>query len=123
MPVRDLIVAVLLLVFVLVVAFVAEAMGSEFYLFIPPFRRMKLQEPPTSPWALVVLFAIAVIVFCVYRRHAAILISSVLGLAILGIPTGILIYSWTPGIAQYALIVALGALVAFIWTHEDFYQD
>lgn len=123
MPVRDLITAVLLLLFVLVVAFVAEAIGSEFYLFVPPVRRMKLEQPPTSPWALVVLFAIAIILFCVLRRHAAILISSVLLLAILGIPTGILIYSWTPGIAQYVLIVALGALVAFIWTHEDFHQD
>lgn len=35
MPVRDLIIAFLLLVFVLLVAFVAEAMGSKFYLFIP----------------------------------------------------------------------------------------
>lgn len=123
MPLRDLIVAVLLMLIVVAVAFVSDALGSEFYVFVPSRSQAKFSHPPTSPMALVVLFAIAIIVFCFLRRYAAVLVTGVLALAILGIPAGILIYEWTPGVAQYVLIAALGALVAFIWTHEDLHQD
>ncbi len=122
MPIRDLILAVLLVCTVLVVAFVASAIGSEYYLFFPG-RRSGLQEPPTSPWLVGMLVAVPIGEFFVSRRYAAIFVAVLPILAILGLPVGILFFDWTPGIAQYLLIICLGALAAFVWTHDDLNVD
>ena len=120
MPIRDLIVALSLMVGVLLIAFVGNAVGSEYYLFLPS---RGLHTPPTSPWFLAIPIFISVGVFFLSRRYAAIIIAVLPLMAFLGIPAGALFFDWTPGIAQYLLILCLGGLAMFIWSHDHLHED
>ena len=125
MPLRDLLIASFLVLVTIVIAFVATAVESEFYLFIPKGRRFHtaISEPPTSPWVLVVLLSIATAIFSFSKRHARISLFIIAILPILGWAIGPWLFSWQPGIAQYLLMVSLGALAVYVGTNERFDMD
>ncbi len=128
MPVRDLVFALSLILLVVSVAFVATAVGSEFYLFLPVGRHGRARRhgmgfPPTSVWILLTLVVVPVVIFFLSRRYSAIMFAVLPVLALLGLPVGMMVFEWTPGIAQYVLIVLLGVLAAFVWSHEDLHED
>ena len=125
MPVRDLVIAVSLFSFALLVAFIGDAVGSEYYFFLGEGRRFRrgLQEPPTSPWQVALLIVVPLGVFFLSRRYAAILLAILPILAILGLPAGILFFEWTPGIAHYLLILSLGGAATYIWSRDHLNED
>ena len=125
MPVRDVIVAISLLTATLLVAFIGDALGSEYYLFLGEGRRFRrgLQEPPTSPWHVAFLVIIPMGLFVLSRRYAAIILSILPILAMLGLPAGTLFFEWTPGIAHYLLILCLGGTAVFIWSRDHLHED
>ena len=126
MPLRELIIVLLLMMTVLVIALVAPMVGSEFYVFIPAGRRgamRGLAGPPTSPWVVGVMLASPAMVFPVSRRYAAILLTAVAALPLVAIPRGAVVFGWTPGVAQYALIVGFGALATYVWISTSLSED
>ena len=122
MPLRVLITALSLIVLVLLIAFVGHAIGSEYY-FALPSRRGGIREPPTSPWTIVFFIAQPIVLFFISRKYAAILMAGLAVFSLLGMTFGLVFFEWAPGIAQYLLILSLGALAAYVWSHDCLNED
>jgi hypothetical protein len=113
-----------MILLVIGIAFVADVLGSEFYLFLPSLRRFRpLPTPPTPAWSVPVIYAVCVGIFFLSRRFAAVMIAGVSAMFFLGLPVGTVIFEWTPGVAQYLLILTSGAVAIFVWAHEDLHED
>ena len=119
MPVKDLILGLCGILLVLFAAFAGWIFRSEYYLFLPVFRRRNFRNgstvPPTSFGSVVSLIAIALVIFLFSRRIASVFFTALPVVALLGIPIGILVYGWTPGWAHYLLTLALCGMAMFLW--------
>lgn len=122
MPVRHLAILGILNFLVLLVAFVGSWLGSEYYFFLPS-RRSGLQPPPSHPAIVLILVAIPSIVFWFSRRHAAVIYSVTAFLCLLGPLGGNFFFNWTPGIAQFLLIAAMGSVAVFVWSKDSLSED
>jgi hypothetical protein len=115
---RFLIVASLLIASVLVIAFVGDAFGSEYYFFMPGKGPNALNEPPSSPKTVVFAVASSVVFFFVSPRNRWLGFAIWPIFAILGLPIGILCFGWTPGAAQYLLILCMIVLAVLVWSNS-----
>jgi len=123
MLIRDLIIVVALLACVVLTAMIGPALGSEYYLFLPSRRYHRLHDIPTHPVIVLLTFGVIVGSFFLSRRFAAILLTGVSVLFAVSLPMAVLVFEWSPGIAQYVLIVSSAALTIYVWTHEDLHED
>lgn len=122
MPLRDVIIALALVGTIVLVAFIGEATGSEFFLWLPVRRRLPA-TPPSSPWRITMVMMIVVGVFFLSRRIATFFLTGFSIAMIVSLPIGILIYEWTPGWAHYVLMVAMGSLAVFAWSNDSLHED
>jgi hypothetical protein len=123
MLIRDLIAVVALLASVVLTATIGPALGSEYFLFIPARRYHRWHDIPTHPVVVLAIFSIIVGSFFLSRRFAAIFLTGVSVLFAASLPMAILVFEWSPGIAQYVLIITSAALTIYVWTHEELHED
>lgn len=127
MPVNDLLVGLCGMTIILVIALGGWIFGSEYYLFVPDASlRWGLDgptAPPTTFGFIIFLMAVPAALFLISRRSATVFFTALPLLAILGIPVGILLYEWTPGLAHYLLTVALCGMAVFLWSNDNFHDD
>jgi uncharacterized membrane protein len=122
MPIHVPAIAILLALLVIAIALTGHAVGSEFYVLIPG-RYRGLNEPPTSPWIIVLLVGLAAGMFFFSKRYAAVILAALPLLVLLGLPAGIFLFDWTPGITQYLLVLGLGGLATYVWSHDCLNED
>lgn len=121
MPVKKLVVAAVLALLVILIAFLSTWFGSEFYVYVPG-RYQSLSAPPSSPWLVFFLMTMVVGVFVFSRRYAALMLGALAPLTLVGPMIGAF-FQWTPGLGHWLLTLSLFAAAIYVWTNECLNED
>lgn len=121
MLVKDLLIALALVLAVFLSIGVSALFGSEHYCFVP--RGFDTLGPPTPPFLTAALAAIPVGIWFFSKEHAWYWAMLLPILLVMGLLVGPIFFRWIPGVAHFLILITSTSLALYVWRNEDLRDD